>query len=252
MCGLQFYYKNIAKVGKWPSSEAMNLGKYFEYKCTGYYDPRDGIPEPKTTSKGLSKDYEVADKNAILFVKMLNEYGIDMVAAGTMLETPTMRGLLDLHGKYKKGSKYGKQGQDVIIDIKNSGQIDNEYDDYGWGDKNIESKDVLLVQSVQYIILWYELTGKIAEFQFWIFNSKKENDAKVFRVNLDKTRIIQHAEMIEKSINFIEASKEKVKSGVPPEKMFAPKPTMSGCAECGMKDECKFRAVVPTIRDIYY
>ncbi len=242
VCEYQFYHKNIAKTPvKWPSTDAMELGKYFEYKCTGYFDHRDGVPVRKSKT-----DYDRADINAELYKETIQHYGLHVTSVGAMLETDTMRGLLDVSAIRKS------DGRHVIIDLKYAAGFDDEWGAFGWGEKTIEQKDSLLIQSVQYVIMYYELTGVVPEFQFWIFNAKKERDAKIYNVNIDKDRIRQHGEMIEKSIDFIEQTKEKVKSGVPPEKLFPPRPRMSDCNGCGMRWQCPFAAIVPPVININY
>ena len=70
-CGLQLKAKYIDGI-KFPSSDAMELGNFFEYMATGSL-PRDGhTPEAKIVYKGtakesLSADYQRAVESAELF-----------------------------------------------------------------------------------------------------------------------------------------------------------------------------------------
>jgi len=100
VCGLQIKAKYFEGV-EFPSSEAMDLGNYFEYKCTGAL-PRNGkVPEPKISYKGtarekLSAPFQRAEDSASYFKDIVKEYGIEIIDVGLSLKNEQMNGIVEL------------------------------------------------------------------------------------------------------------------------------------------------------------
>ena len=241
-CGLQVKAKYIDGI-KFPSSDAMELGNYFEYMATGSL-PRDGhTPEAKIVYKGTAKesfsaDYQRANESAELFKKTIEHYGIEIIDTGRVATQDGMTGIMDIVAKW--------DDRICIIDTKYSGLIDDKWSDFGWNLDMLPEKHSLMLQPVQYkILLSKELDCDIEDidFYFFVFSSKEVMNVKLIKVNVDELTIANH-------LSTVEWVKTELKK--PIDKLFKAKPTLKGCFECPIKDNCKSKVEVPHIDQIAY
>ena len=78
LCGLQFKAKHFDNI-EFPTTEAMDLGNYFEYQATGSL-PRNGqIPKPRLSYAGTKREtvsapFKRAMQSAMLFKKIKSQY----------------------------------------------------------------------------------------------------------------------------------------------------------------------------------
>lgn len=241
-CGLQVKAKYFDGI-KFPSSDAMELGNYFEYMATGSL-PRDGhTPEAKIVYKGTAKesfsaDYQRANESAELFKKTIEHYGIEIIDTGRVATQDGMTGIMDIVAKW--------DDRICIIDTKYSGLIDDKWSDFGWNLDMLPEKHSLMLQPVQYkILLSKELDCDIEDidFYFFVFSSKEVMNVKLIKVNVDELTIANHLSTVE----WVKAELKK-----PIDKLFKAKPTLKGCFECPIKDNCKSKVEVPHIDQIAY
>ena len=241
-CGLQLKAKYIDGI-KFPSSDAMELGNFFEYMATGSL-PRDGhTPEAKIVYKGTAKesfsaDYQRAIESAELFKKTVKHYGIEIIDTGRVVTQDGMTGIMDIVANWNDRL--------CIIDTKYSGLIDDKWSDFGWNLDMLPEKHNLMLQPVQYkLLLSKELDCDIedVDFYFFVFSSKEVNNVKLIKVNVDELTIANH-------LSTIEYVKTELKK--PIEKLFKAKPELKRCFECPIKDNCKFKVEVPHIDEITY
>ena len=82
-CGLFFKANYIDKdpEAQKPPSDAMKVGIYFEYLCTGALPKSGVIPEPEIAYKGTNREkmaapYERAQKSAEVFKHIMEHYKI--------------------------------------------------------------------------------------------------------------------------------------------------------------------------------
>jgi hypothetical protein len=243
LCGLQFkgkYYDDL----QFPSTEAMNLGNYFEYLCTGALPKNGNIPEPKISYKGTKREtlatpYLRAKESASLFKKICKELNIEIEKVGLKLESKYKQGTLDIWGKV--------DGKPAIIDLKYSGLIDDKWSETGWEDESLHYKEKLLVQAVHYKLLIsenYNLDLKDFDFYFLVFSSKEVHNVKFFRINIDDDMFSfhnAHIESLYKHLNALDIEKD-----------FVPYPSLKSCFKCPLFESCEHKTEVPIVKEIYY
>jgi len=241
-CGLQVKAKYIDGI-KFPSSDAMEYGNAFEYLATGSI-PRDGhIPEIErvyvgTKRESISAQYQRIIQSAELFKKIINHYEIEIIDIGRVATQDGMTGIMDIVAKW--------DDRICIIDTKYSGLIDDKWSDFGWNLDMLPEKHSLMLQPVQYkILLSKELDCDIEDidFYFFVFSSKEVMNVKLIKVNVDELTIANHLSTVE----WVKAELKK-----PIDKLFKAKPTLKGCFECPIKDNCKSKVEVPHIDQIAY
>jgi len=239
-CGLQIKAKYIDGI-KFPSSDAMELGNFFEYMATGCL-PRDGhTPEPKIVYKGtakesLSADYQRAVESAELFKNIIKHYDIEIIDTGRVVTEDGMTGIMDIVAKW--------DDRVCIIDTKYSGLINDRWSDYGWNLDMLPERQNLLIQPVQYkILLSKELDcdPEDIDFYFFVFSSKEVMDVKLIKIKVDELTIANHLS----SVEWVKTELQR-----PIDKVFKAKPELKRCFECPIKNECKFKIEVPNIDEI--
>lgn len=239
-CGLQVKAKYIDKI-EFPSSEAMNAGNYFEFMATGCL-PRSGkIPTPEIVYKGtakekLSTDYERANASAEFFKKVIEKYKIEILETGKTITIDNRTGILDIVAKFNNRL--------CVIDLKYSGLLEDKWNEMGWETESLPYKDNLMIQAVHYTILLAEVCEvdyTDIDFYFFIFNSKKSNDAKIIKVNIDPDVFESHLEAVNKVYEEVVVNNH----------YWKPYPSLSRCESCPLTD-CKHRLTIPNIEEVYY
>ena len=243
ICGIQFKAKHFDNV-EFPTSEAMDLGNYFEYLATGSL-PRNGVvPEPKLSYAGtkretISAPFKRAMQSAELFKKIKKEYNLKINQVGLKLQSKYKNGILDIWGELN--------GRPCIIDLKYSGLIDDKWADTGWDVESLHYKEKLLVQAIQYKMLVkenYNLNYDEFDFYFMVFSSKEVNNVKLIRINVDEDSYNiheTHIESVYKQINAMDIEKD-----------FVAYPSLKRCSNCPLKESCEYKSNIPLIEDVYY
>jgi hypothetical protein len=239
-CGLQIKAKYIDGI-KFPSSDAMELGNFFEYMATGSL-PRDGhTPEAKIVYKGtakesLSADYQRAVESAELFKNIIKHYEIEIIDTGRVVTEDGMTGIMDIVAKW--------DDRICIIDTKYSGLIDDRWSEFGWNLDMLPERQNLLLQPVQYKILLSKELGcdpEDIDFYFFVFSSKEVMNVKLIKIKVDELTIANHLS----SVEWVKTELQR-----PIDKVFRAKPNLKRCFECPIKDDCKFKIEVPNIDEI--
>ena len=243
ICGIQFKAKHFDNV-EFPTTDAMDLGNYFEYMATGSL-PRNGItPKEKLSYAGtkretISTPYKRAKESAELFKKIKDSYGIKINKVGLKLFSEYKNGILDIWGEMN--------GRPCIIDLKYSGLIDDKWADTGWDVESLHYKEKLLVQAIQYKMLVkenYNLDYDEFDFYFMVFSSKEVNNVKLIRINIDEDAYNVHQAHIEsvyKQINAMDIEND-----------FIPYPSLKRCFNCPLNENCEHKSNIPLIEDVYY
>lgn len=243
ICGIQFKAKHFDNV-EFPTSEAMDLGNYFEYLATGCL-PRNGVvPEPRLSYAGtkretISAPFKRAMQSAELFKKIKKEYNLKINQVGLKLQSKYKNGILDIWGELN--------GRPCIIDLKYSGLIDDKWADTGWDVESLHYKEKLLVQAIQYKMLVkenYNLNYDEFDFYFMVFSSKEVNNVKLIRINVDEDSYNiheTHIESVYKQINAMDIEKD-----------FVAYPSLKRCSNCPLKESCEYKSNIPLIEDVYY
>jgi hypothetical protein len=243
-CGLQTKAKYIDGEGdKFFSSDAMELGNFFEFMATGCL-PRDGhTPEAKIVYKGTAKesistDYKRATESADLFKNVVNHYGIEIIDTGRVVTQDGMTGIMDIVATWND--------RVCIIDTKYSGLLDDKWNELGWNLDSLPEKHNLMLQPVHYkILLSKELDCEPddIDFYFFVFSSKDVMDVKIIKVNVEETTYANH-------LATVEWVKNELKK--PIDKLFKAIPNLKRCFNCPIKENCTSKAEIPNINEITY
>lgn len=235
-CGLVVKAKYVDGI-QFPSTEAMELGNYFEYICTGSL-ARDGhTPVAKILKSGkMSVDYARMNKQKENFDRIMSYYGFEIEETNYSFSSIHYSGIADIIAR--------RNGERCIIDVKTSGLINDKWSDFGWEEEAMEYKDKLLVQAVQYKMLAKEEWGvKNIPFFFFVFSTKNENECKIYEVICDEATLITHANNIDEARKYFEIENKKG---------WVAKPDMKRCSKCPLATDCQYYTNVPAINTIYY
>jgi hypothetical protein len=242
-CGLLFKAQYIDKdpEASTPASEAMKVGIYFEYLCTGGL-PRDGkIPLAEYSYKGKSNEkmaapYERAVESAKLFKAIIKHYGIKIKKVGLSLSTDRETGILDILAEW--------DNQDVIIDLKYSGLIDDVWSDMGWSLDSLAGKDRLMIQGVHYKLLAKKALGiEDIPFYYFVFSSADPNNIRIIKQNVDESVSASHDVNISNTISILELSMQRG---------FKANSSLAKCSSCPINHKCPKRIKFPPIDEVDY
>lgn len=280
-CGLVFKAKYIdSRFDLFPPSDAQNLGAWFEYMATGSIPKNGAIPQPdyikKKDAEGnpeLGADYRLMRSHLPNFKNIMETYGFEILSVGEdvkvlfdfdILEnivikypfliesfkelqvwlTGTLdirvRGLKDIIVKDSNGNKTTvlEKGQVAIVDMKSSGLLDDKFSPFGWELDNLYNKTKITTQPIHYKFIEILKTGINPPFLFLLFNTKNENDCRIIDFRCDDSIFDDHKATINKAIHHLLVYQ---KFG------YEARPSMAKCAECPLKEDCKFKTNVPII-----
>jgi len=235
-CGIQLVAKYFDGV-QFPSSDVMELGNYFEFICTGSL-ARDGhIPQPELTKTGkLTSKYANAHEQKKNYDKVMNHYDFKLDEIDHKFDNGESNGIADIIAF--------RNDERVIIDTKFSGLLEDKWNDRGWNDDSIETKDTLLIQAVHYKLLAYDEWGVWnMPFYFMVFSNTNPTDYKVFEVICDDDTLEKH------KLN-IKGAKKYLFSEL--ENGFKPLPNYKQCMDCPLAEQCEYYTDVPMITKVYY
>ena len=271
-CGIVFKAKYIdGRYDLFKPSDAQNIGAWFEYKATGSVPKGGSVPKPKymknKLKKGiqeLQKDYLLMQKHVENFKKEMEYYGFEIIRVGEDIKalypdsvdrfgfevwlTGTLdiraRATRDIYSSYENTKVLvASKGQNVVIDLKSSGLLDDKWHVYGWHLEALSTKINLVTQPIQYKYIELLNTGEEPPFLFMLFHPKNEHDARIIDFKVDPSAFDDHKVFIE---NGVENMMHLQKYG------FKPKPSLGACSNCPLKYDCKFKATVAPITVFYF
>lgn len=242
-CGLLIYASYFENIN-FPSSEAQELGNYFEYKATGQL-PRDNhTPQAKLLKNGNpSLPYARMDKQVENFQYLMKRLNFDIEQTGFSFTNPKYSGIADIIGIDKNIKSKDVYKKRIIIDLKTSGLLNDKWSEFGWADESIEQKDNLLIQAIHYKILAkYEWGIDDIPFYFMVFSTKNDWEYKVFKINVDEVTYQQHYANLLNAKKYLD---EQIEKG------FMAKPSLERCHTCPIKETCLQSADIPSIQEVY-
>lgn len=252
-CGVHLYLKyDKGLFGIFGNKEVFNKGKYFEYITTGNKGKDGKVPEPVRLKSGeLSKPYQDIHTQALHFKEVMKYYGFEILKVDYEIVYKDTVGTLDLLVGCKKdiygydGNIIQKKGGKIIIDLKYSGLLDNDWSEYGWGLKYFGNKETHLIQASHYTYLYYKKFNEHLPFMFMVFSSTNVNQQKIINVSFTDDDIAMHEVhliTVREWINSI--NKLGIKK----------RPRKDICDECPLevRTKCKQYVNVPEIRTHYY
>jgi hypothetical protein len=272
-CGLIFKAKYIdGRYDLFPPSDAQNVGAWFEYMATGSI-PKNGIvPKAEYMKRGkdengnpeLTADYRLMREHIDNFKKNMESYSLDIITAGEDIkvlypnsleqygEEVYLTGTLDVRARANKDifAKYedtivkvASKDEEVIIDIKTTGLLDDKWNDFGWEINNLSNKIKLVTQPVHYKFIEYLKTDKDVPFIFMLFNSKNSKDARIIDFKVDSSSFEEHRAFIESGVeNMLHLRKYGFKA----------MPSLEKCSKCPLNVDCKFKAEISPITVFYF
>ena len=246
-CGLFFKANYIDKdpdAQKEPT-DAMKIGIFFEYLCTGAL-PRSGeTPTPEMVYKGkanekLSAPYERAVESAETFKHIIEHYGIDIKEVGMTLQAEVngiqINGIVDIYAEW--------DGVPVFIDLKYSGLINDKWSDMGWDIDSLHMKDSLMIQGVHYKLLAEKCLGIYdIPFYYFVFSSQDVNDIKIIKQEVDESKKQSHVVAIN---NIMGKLQNDINYG------FKPYPSLKKCSSCPISNKCSSKVDYPLIEEVFY
>jgi hypothetical protein len=242
-CGLFFKARYIDKdpESQTEPTDAMKLGIYFEYLCTGALPKSGEVPEPEMVYKGkanekMSAPYERATESAKVFKSIMEHYNIKVKKVGLYLEDAEINGIVDIHAEW--------DGKDVFIDMKYSGLIDDKWNEMGWDIESLPMKDSLMIQGVHYKILAEKcLNIHDIPFYYFVFSSTDPKNVKIILQEVDESKKQSHVVAIN---NIIGRIKQDINNG------FVAHPSLKKCSECPISHKCPSRVDYPLVNTIFY
>lgn len=253
-CGERFFHKHIAKDYPDDTGDAAKLGHYLEYLLFKTIPEHlKGVPpEPeymvsamndvakgKRTRESLKVEdmlapYREVHRKADIVRAYMKEMKVEVVRVNVEIANAWGRGRLDLT---MKGAFFNPLDpeEEVIVDLKYSGLTDNKWDDWGFAFENQNQIDHHSIQGMQYHLI----EGK--RFFFMLVSSSNKNDTVEFvEMKFSPDRLEKHrTEALYIRDRIIT---EKEITG------FVPRPQLVRCNACTLKESCKFRARIPSIR----
>lgn len=242
-CGLFFKARYIDKDpdAETEPSDAMKVGIYFEYLCTGALPKNKIVPEPDVVYKGkpnekLAAPYERVVASAENFKRIMDFYSIDIKSVGLYLEHEEINGVVDIHAEWG--------GKDVFIDLKYSGLIDDKWSEMGWDLESLHMKDSLMIQGVHYKLLAEKCLGITdIPFYYFVFSSSDPNNIKIIKQEVDESKAQAHIVAIN---NVLGKINKDLQYG------FKPYPSMLKCSKCPLNKKCPSAIDYPLIDEVYY
>lgn len=254
-CGEVIESKYVRKDFPDQQSEAMKLGSYFEYILTGA-PMRDGtIPKPsfmiskikdKKKLKGnedktdewiitqynfgideMYDGYRMAHRNAVRVKQMMKDMGITIKATQVHVVDGKYDGHLDVIADYN--------GEEVTIDIKYSGLIEDKWNEMGWM-MTPEQIEYHKVQAVHYTGI-----GKRPMY-YLICSSTNEDQIKFIRMTVDDFAIEQH---------FINADELYKRFDYDKKIGFNIYPEYTRCKTCALFSRCSFKTQIPKVEVVH-
>lgn len=201
------------------------------------HNPDQKIPEP--TEADMLAPYQLAWINARRLKDYFDLMGIKIIQAGKRLTKGKFDGTIDLICEATKQIKWTngeiwEVGYRFVLDLKYAGTLEDRWSPYGWAgltqEGENEQKRIHGTQAIQY----HYITG--LPFYFMVVSSSNDIDVKFFKVEITKRQIERHIaeanDLNEKLIFYNEVGWE-------------PRPDISKCAECALRNECKDIATYP-------
>jgi CRISPR/Cas system-associated exonuclease Cas4 (RecB family) len=256
-CGFQVEAKYVHGI-EFPSSEAMNLGSWFEWKCTGQttkfgHVPVAGRLKPKKLTKkeidsGMKQEDVIGDyakkyKDALVhvesFKEMIKENDYEIIETGAKLHDKELaiKGDVDIIVRKRGEEKFR------FIDTKFSGLMENKWEDMGWADESLEYKDRIMIQAVHYQLLGYKKYGYFPDFYFWVYSSTNTTDIKNIKVIVNPDRFNEHKIIVDTARKEFEKSKAKG---------WIPRPSPKKCGSCPLSEKCEHSVSLPIEQIVYY
>ena len=285
-CGFYSLMRMMGVEGK--TSDAMNLGCYFEFLLTGARPKNGRIPKPVRLkpAKGedlgaLNSDYQFAKDSVEEWNKYMKQiYGFEFDIDQNGKPRTGLRVVIDnwkgtgrsAEGTYdsimvatKDVYSYNaepnkapvqlsepiiKAGEKVIVDTKFSGLVGDIKDPLGWHPLSLSEKVLITTQAIHYKYMYREVYGEDIHFMFTVMSAKKNKPPYFFYIHVSEEMMEKHEQTMNMTHQLLHRHFE---AGTP-----QPRPSMEKCMDCpykeytinGEKKQCEFAVEHPFIYQI--
>jgi hypothetical protein len=236
-CGHAMHQIDMLKNYESEPSDPMKVGSWFEYLCTGTKNRDGSVPEPVKNKSGLSADSKRAELHVANFKRLIESENITIIEGGKVLEYHypgqnfKIKGILDALIEY--------DGEVAILDLKTSGLIGKEWEEYGWHTSTFNMRRKLTIQVVFYKYLgWKVLDIKDIPFYFSVHSTKNEIDSLFWRVDLHDFNVsMSHFE--EMLLDIVPDIEMGTEFG------FTAYPDVRRCGKCPVFKDCEYKRDTP-------
>lgn len=242
-CGLRIKARYIDNI-EFPSTDAQQLGNYFEYKATNQL-PRNGIvPEPILLKNGnLSTDYARMEKQVENFKTIMARLNFTIEKTGFRFDNPKYDGITDILAIDNNIKSKDINKKRIIIDLKTTALINDKWSEYGWADESIEEKYNLTIQAIHYKLLAkYQWGIEDIPFYFMVFSTKNDWEYKIFKINVDEATTQQHFVNLKNIKTFLD---ETLKAG------WKAYPNYAVCKDCPLSLTCSESVDIPMVKEVF-
>lgn len=235
MCPLVFKAKHIDKTIEFEQSEPMLLGSIFESYAIGAGVGGKFTEFTEKLKKSVYYDRIIQQANDCK--TYLRKLGGKVLSVQEYIYTE----ITDNDGQviYICGGldiRYGFPGNEddnIIIDLKFTGDNDNDYGKYQFGNPD----KIDCQQVIHYSILHKAKYGSLPRTQYWVFDKSAAMKQDIIEVNISEWTIEDHIEKVSRIYNEIMICISLDE--------WIPKNTFSNCRNCPVK--CDWERVIPDI-----
>lgn len=189
-CPLRWYEQWVNKSISFPSSEAQDMGNFFEYLCIGANAKGEAVKSlPLTKANEKTAAHKRIEMQASRFRDLFDPLhpdfqGFKITDTQTLLEG-VINGI-PAQGTIDIGAINVSNGNPAIIDLKLTADAMNVNSEYSWGN-HIEQLD--LVQQVLYRELYQQKFGVYPEMVLMIFEHGTKMNIRVIHLDIQDYRI---------------------------------------------------------------
>ena len=243
LCGIVLEEKIFNKTD-FPSSNAQDLGNYFEYKATGQLPRNEVVPEAKMLKNGnVATDYARMDKQVQNFEFAMKHLNFEIEKTGFVFTNPKYSGIADIIALDNNIKSKVKNKKRIIIDLKTSGLINDKYTDFGWHEDTMSEKWDLNIQAIHYKMLAkWEWGIEDIPFYFFVFSTKNDWEYKIYEIKVNDSTKRQHYENLQ---NVKVYMNEEMEQG------WQPRPKYENCRTCMLNMECSHAENFAQVKPIY-
>lgn len=238
LCPRVWKAKYIDKSFERESSEAMDYGSWFETLAIG-----SGVggkvfsPTAKMSASAYAERVKLQAADCRKYLKTLGgkilsrqEYIFTTIVDNDGQVIPVCGGLDVLYGFP------GTDKSDIIIDLKFTGDNDNDFGPYQYGNP----EKINPQQAVHYRVLYKAKYGAECEFEYWIFDKSPSMKQKRIGVSVSEITEAMHIEKVSRIYNEIIMAIDMDDFGY--------KNTFENCRTCPVK--CDYQRVLPDLYEI--
>lgn len=230
-CPQKVYHINILSDKKYPASEYMLKGSYFETQCLGSATGGETINDlPRLKSGAKTADHQRIDQQVEKFKELLKEYNINIIQKRINLlhehdSDTILYGEIDFFGSIED-NELGFVPF-AAIDLKLTASIHAQYGDFCWAyPYNMDH-----TQARMYSYLIEKNIQKKVPFYYMVFDYKPNPEYKIIRKKIEPLDELEFSEALRKT-----QEKYRYYEAV---RWDEYRPSAENCSNCPLLETCK-------------